>query len=166
MLRSMPSAIVMADAELRILETNEAFVKMFAPDLIEIFKDRPEGLAGGSLDRVVPFVDLFKRTLNSGKDIHKERYAVGDNLYDIAVFEVEKNKIVGAVITNVTKTEMKREQIAQKAQEVIEKNIATVQNIACLLGEHMVDTELLLSQIAQGYDEKLQSNDEHSGNGE
>ena len=82
------------------------------------------------------------------------------------VFEVEKNKIVGAVITNVTKTEMKREQIAQKAQEVIEKNIATVQNIACLLGEHMVDTELLLSQIAQGYDEKLQSNDEHSGNGE
>ena len=48
---------------------------------------------------------------------------------------------------------MKREQIAKKAHEVIEKNIATVQNIACLLGEHMVDTELLLSQIAQGYED-------------
>lgn len=159
MLRSMPSAIVMADAELRIIETNEAFVRMFAPDLLEIFKDRPEGLAGGALDRVVPFTDFFKRTLNSGKDIHKERYSVGKNLYDIAVFEVERNKIVGAVITDVTKTEMKREQIARKAHEVIEKNIATVQNIACLLGEHMVDTELLLSQIAQGYEETVEENE-------
>lgn len=160
MLRSMPSAIVMADSNLNIIETNEAFVRMFAPDLLEIFKDRPEGLAGGALDRVVPFTDLFKRTLKSGKDIHKERYAVDKNLYDIAVFEIERNKIVGAVITDVTKTEMKREQIARKAHEVIEKNIATVQNIACLLGEHMVDTELLLSQIAQGYEEKPEDDEQ------
>ena len=165
MLRSMPSAIVMADADLKIIETNEAFVRMFAPDLMEIFKDRPEGLAGGALDRVVPFVDLFKRTLNSGKDIHKERYPIGKNLFDIAVFEIERNKIVGAVITDVTQTEMKREQIARKAHEVIEKNIATVQNIACLLGEHMVDTELLLSQIAQGYEETSENNEENSENG-
>lgn len=166
MLRSMPSAIVMADADLRIIETNEAFVRMFAPDLLEIFKDRPEGLAGGALDRVIPFVDLFKRTLNSGKDIHKERYPVDKHLYDIAVFEIERNKIVGAVITDVTKTEMKREQIAKKAHEVIEKNIATVQNIACLLGEHMVDTELLLSQIAQGYEETGDTEENPSADGE
>lgn len=166
MLRSMPSAIVMASADLKIMETNEAFVRMFAPDLLDIFKDRPEGLAGGALDRVVPFVDLFKRTLNSGKDIHKERYPIGNNLYDITVFEIDKNKIVGAVITDVTKTELRREQIAQKAHEVIEKNIATVQNIACLLGEHMVDTELLLSQIAQGYEEHLDSYDENTTTGE
>lgn len=160
MLRSMPSAIVMADHNLNILETNEAFVRMFAPDLLELFNGRPEGLAGGALDRVVPFVDLFKRTLKSGKDIHKERYAIDKNLYDIAIFEIERNKIVGAVITDVTKTEMKREQIAKKAHEVIEKNIATVQNIACLLGEHMVDTELLLSQIAQGYEEHAEDSQE------
>ena len=47
---------------------------------------------------------------------------------------------------------MRRDQIAKKAQEVIEKNISIVQNIACLLGEHMVDTELLLSAIAEGFD--------------
>lgn len=29
-----------------------------------------------------------------------------------------------------------------------------MQNIACLLGEHMVETELLLNSIAQGYDAK------------
>lgn len=159
MLRTMPSAIVMADKDLNIIETNEAFVKMFAPELLEIFKDKPDGLQGGALDRVVPFVDLFKRTLKSGKDVHKERYAIDKNLFDISVFEIERNKIVGAVITDVTKVEMKREQIAKKAHKVIEKNIATVQNIACLLGEHMVDTELLLSQIAQGYEENGDEDD-------
>ena len=66
----------------------------------------------------------------------------------------------------MTKTELRREQIAQKAHEVIEKNIATVQNIACLLGEHMVDTELLLSQIAQGYEEHLVNYDENTTTGE
>ena len=57
-------------------------------------------------------------------------------------------------------------QIVQKAHEVIEKNIATVQNIACLLGEHMVDTELLLSQIAQGYEEHLVNYNENTSTGE
>ena len=153
MLRCMPSAIVMTDANLNIIEANEAFVKMFASDLYEIFKSRPEGLSGSALDRIIPFANLFTHTLKTGKDIHKERYPVDGKLYDITIFGIEPNKIAGAVITDVTKSEMKREQIAKKAHEVIAKNVATVQNIACLLGEHMVDTELLLSQIAEGYEE-------------
>jgi hypothetical protein len=34
------------------------------------------------------------------------------------------------------------------------KNITIVQNIACLLGEHMVETEMLLSSIARDFDDK------------
>ena len=41
--------------------------------------------------------------------------------------------------------------MAKKAREVINKNIETVQNIASLLGEHMVDVETLLSSIAEDY---------------
>ena len=51
-----------------------------------------------------------------------------------------------------TKSEIDRSKIAKKAREVITKNIATVQEIAGLLGEHMVQTELLLSSIAEGFD--------------
>jgi len=50
---------------------------------------------------------------------------------------------------------MDRTKIAQKAREVITKNIATVQEIAGLLGEHMVETELLLNSIAEGFDPTL-----------
>ena len=41
--------------------------------------------------------------------------------------------------------------IVKKAREVIEKNMITVQDIACKLGEHMADTEILLRSIADDY---------------
>lgn len=152
MLRCMPSAIVMVDKDLRIVESNEAFMKMFCSDMYDIFSDRPEGLNGACIDRIVDFSDIFKETLKTERDIHKEHYAVKNKLYDISAFSIEKNELAGAIITDVTQSEMGREKIAQKAHEVINKNIAIVQEIACLLGEHMVETELLLSTIAQDYD--------------
>lgn len=152
MLRCMPSAIVMVDNELNIIEANDAFMKMFCGELYDVFASRQDGLVGAAVERLVPFVEIFRSSLKTGLDIHKERYPVKDNLYDITAFTIEPNQIVGAVITDVTQTEMRRDQIAKRAQAVISKNIAIVQDIACKLGEHMVDTELLLSSIADGYD--------------
>ncbi len=152
MLRCMPSAIVMVDKDLKIVESNEAFMKMFCSDMYDIFSERPEGLNGACIDRIVDFADIFKETLKTAKDIHKEHYPVKNRLYDISAFSIEKNELAGAIITDVTQSELGREKIAQKAHEVINKNIAIVQEIACLLGEHMVETELLLSTIAQDYE--------------
>ena len=67
---------------------------------------------------------------------------VADNTYSI-------------VISDVTKSEIDRSKIAKKAREVITKNIATVQEIASLLGEHMVETEMLLNSIAEGFDTNI-----------
>lgn len=152
MLRCMPSAMVMVDNQLNILEANDAFMRMFTGDLYPVFANRQDGMFGAAIDRIVPFSEIFKTALKTEKDINKERYSVEDKLYNITAFTIEPNQIVGAIITDVTQTEMRRDQIAKKAHEVIEKNISIVQNIACLLGEHMVDTELLLSSIAEGFD--------------
>lgn len=154
MLRCMPSATVMVDNELKIIEANDAFMKMFCEDMYEVFSSRQDGLVGASIDRIIDFSEIFKTALKSGKDIHKERFPVKGKLLDIVAFTIEKDEIVGAIITDVTQSETNREKIAQKAQEVISKNITIVQDIACLLGEHMVETELLLSSIANDYDEK------------
>ena len=62
--------------------------------------------------------------------------------------------VVGAILFDVTQTEFTREQIADQARKVIEKNLATVQDIACKLGEHMAETEILLRSIAENYAEK------------
>ena len=151
MLRCMPSAMVMIDNKYTILESNDSFMKMFCGDMYEIFRERPEGVNGADIDRMVPFADLLKTALTTGKDVHKEHYACGNKLYDINVFIIEENEIVGAIITDVTQSELNREKIAEKAKQVISKNIAKVQEIAILLGEHMVETELLLSTIADDY---------------
>lgn len=154
LVRCMPAAVVMVDSNLNILEANDSFMKMFTGDMYEIFKARPDGMTGAAIDRILSFSELFKTCLKLGKDLHKERYAVKERLYDISIFTIEENEIVGAVITDVTQSETNREKIAQKAHEVISKNISIVQEIACLLGEHMVETETLLSSIANDYEDK------------
>ena len=153
MLRCMPSAIVMVDNDLKVVESNEAFMRMFCGEMYDVFAERPEGINGACIDRIVDFADLFRLTLKTSNDIHKERYPVKNRLYDITTFSIEKGELVGAIITDVTQTELGREKIAHRAQEVISKNVAIVQDIARLLGEHMVETELLLSSIAQDYDD-------------
>lgn len=152
MLRAMPSAIVMVDKDLKILEANDAFMKMFCGDMYDVFVDRKDGLTGAALDRIISFSEIFGNVFKRGEDIHKEHYPIKHKLYDINIFTIEKDEIIGAVITDVTKSETDREKIAHRAREVISKNIATVQNIACLLGEHMVETELLLNSIAEDYE--------------
>ncbi len=154
MLRCMPAAIVMVDNNMNILEANDNFMRMFTGDMYEIFKARPDGLTGAAIDRIVEFADIFRTILKTGKGLHKEHYAVGDKLYDINAFTIEPNEIVGAIITDVTQSETNREKISEKAKEVISKNISIVQEIACLLGEHMVETETLLNSIANDYDDK------------
>lgn len=154
MVRCMPSAIVMVDNNMNILEANDSFMRMFTGDMYEVFNSRPDGLTGASIERIVDFSDIFKTILKTGKDLHKERYRVKNKLYDISAFTIEENEIVGAVITDVTSTETNRDRISQKAHEVISKNISIVQEIACLLGEHMVETETLLSSIAEDFDDK------------
>jgi iron only hydrogenase large subunit-like protein len=156
MLRCMPSAVVIVDSNLEIVEANDSFEHMFlSEEMYEIFASRQDGLTGASIDRIVTFPELFKSALDTGKDIHQEHYAIEDKVYDISIFTIEDNELIGAVISDVTKSEIDRSKIAQKAREVIKKNITTVQEIASLLGEHMVETELLLSSIAEGYDPNL-----------
>ena len=155
MLRCMPSAVVIVDSNMEIVEANDSFEQMFLGEMYEIFASRQDGLTGAALDRIVPFSELFKSALDTGNDIHQEHYTIKDKVYDISIFTIEDNELIGAVISDVTKSEIDRSKIAKKAREVITKNIATVQEIASLLGEHMVETEMLLNSIAEGYDSNI-----------
>ncbi|MBQ4115195.1 4Fe-4S binding protein [bacterium] len=155
MLRCMPSAVVIVDSNMEIVEANDSFEQMFLGDMYEIFASRQDGLTGASLERIVPFSELFKSALDTGNDIHQEHFVIKDKVYDISIFTIEDNELIGAVISDVTKSEIDRSKIAKKAREVITKNIATVQEIASLLGEHMVETELLLNSIAEGFDSNI-----------
>lgn len=151
LIKYIPAGVVIVDRKLNIIECNRHFAELFDESTVLAFEARP-GLCGVDLKPIVPFIELFEACLNTANDINRENYLMGDRILDIDIFTVEPQQIVGAVIQDVTQAELHREQIANKAREVIQKNITTVQRIANYLGEHMAETEILLREVASGYE--------------
>lgn len=152
LLRCMPSGVVIVDETLHVIECNENFARTAGTETLLGYEAKP-GLAGVDLRKVLPFADLFEQVNRSGKKFHSDAWRDEDRLLNITIFPIENGKTVGGIILDVTQTENRRELIARKAREVIDKNMITVQDIACKLGEHMADTEILLRSIAEDYAE-------------
>ena len=72
----------------------------------------------------------------------------------MSVFSITQGESAGAVIQDVSRNEMQREQVAAKAREVIRQNVRTVQEVARLFGEHIAETEIMLNEIAGTYESK------------
>lgn len=148
--RCIPSGVFIVGTDLRIVESNDAFAGIFRDECRQLREKNP-GMAGEDIEKLMPCGNLLRAALRTGEEIRRERLKVGDKLFDIIIFTIEKHKTVGAIVEDVTLNEMRRDQIARRAREVIKRNITTVQEIACRLGEHMADTEILLNSIAEGY---------------
>ena len=154
MFKYIPSAMIMLDKNFDIIEANEAYIRMFAGDKAKTYLSHPEQIVGKYGGDILELNAMFKKVLKSGCDIRKERYWYQGKFYALYIFCVDKGESIGVLITDTTLFQGNREKIAMKAREVITKNISIVQEIACLLGEHMVETETLLSSIADDYEEE------------
>jgi len=157
LLRCMPSGVVIVDDSLQIIECNENFARIAGSDAMLGYVAKP-GLEGADLRKTLPFADLFDQVNRTGHEYHADTLHIEDQLLNVTIFPIENGKTVGGIILDVTQTENRRELIAQKAREVIEKNMITVQDIACKLGEHMADTEILLRSIAEDYSDTPSEN--------
>lgn len=153
MLKSIPSAMVILDKNLNILEANEAFVKMFVKTDKEIYLSDMQKIAGYQINDFFDAQKVFTTAFADNKEIHKENHKYNNKSYDLHIFPIEEGVSIGVTITDITNFNHSHEMVAQKAKEVIDKNIATVQQIACLLGEHMVQTETILNTIANEYNQ-------------
>jgi hypothetical protein len=153
LLRCIPMSVVIVGADMKVIECNENFMHMFDEEMFFIDKVSP-GLEGACLKKLVPFADLFETVLHKGYDINRDALHINNKIYNVTIFTIETNQVAGGVILDVTCTEMHREQIAQRAKQVIRKNLETVQEIAFRLGENMADTEILLRSLAYGFSSK------------
>ena len=150
LLRCMPSGVVIVDDSLHVIECNENFARTAGSDTLLGYVAKP-GLEGADLRKILPFAHLFEQVNRTGREYHTDTLRIEDQLLNVTIFPIENGKTIGGILLDVTQTENRRELIAQKAREVIEKNMTTVQDIACMLGEHMADTEILLRSIADDY---------------
>ncbi len=150
LLRCIPGGVVIVDAELKIVECNEYFANMFDAGTAYAYEARP-GLKGALIEKIVPLAKFIHSVLDSGEDVTREFYRVGKRLLNVTVFSIEPEQVAGLIIMDVTGAEIRRKQIAERARKVIDKNLTAVQEIACLLGEHVADTEILLRSIADDF---------------
>jgi PAS domain-containing protein len=146
LLQKMPSAVVIVDEDLKIIECNANFVHLFADD-VEQSKD----LEGAALDAVIPFSYLFRRVLDSDEDIvgHDIRYQ--RSILNTSIFTIEPHSVMCGIFQDITKPIFQKEQIIGRAREVIQKNLKTVQQIAFLLGENAADSEIILNSIVRSF---------------
>jgi iron only hydrogenase large subunit-like protein len=163
LLQKMPSAVVIVNDTLRIIEFNSAFAAMFA-------KDQPAGnvsavsLEGVALAEVMPFASLFHGVLKSGEDILDRDLRFQNTILHATIFSIEKNNLVGGILQDITKPAVRKEQVIRKAREVIQKQLATTQQIAYLLGENAAEAEITLNSIIDSFsppklEEPKESND-------
>lgn len=157
LLHLIPSAIVLVDQDLCVVDCNRQFAELFGKDLLETY-DLCPGLKGAILKQILPFHNLFNQVLESNHPLQLEAFREEDRIYKINIFPIDPGQVVGAVINDITAHEMPREMIAKRAREVIHKNLNTVQEIACKLGENMADTEILLRSLAEGFAPAEQDN--------
>lgn len=169
LIQKMPSAVVIADQGLNIVECNAAFVKLFGPqgngngggaadaagDAVASAggASTPASLEGRNLAEVIPapFQKLFAGVLRSGEDMVDRDIRFRDTVLHLSIFSIEKHVLAGAIIQDITKPAVQKEQVIRKARAVIQQNLATVQKIAYLLGENAAESEITLNSIIESF---------------
>jgi hypothetical protein len=95
----------------------------------------------------VPFAIRFQHVLAAGGESPACELRAAGRVLSVSVFAVEADRLVGGIIQDITEPAAEREATIARAKAVIEKNLATVSQIAYLLGENAAETEDILTRI-------------------
>ena len=154
MLKKLPSAVVIVDKKMKILQSNQSFIDLLGDDALEINEIIP-GLVGADIKSLLPYNihNLFSYVIQNNDDILNRDIHYKESLLNISVFTIKKNSVVGAVIRDLYAPEVRKEEVLKRVTDVIDKNLAMVQKIGFLLGEGASETEQMLNSIIQAYKE-------------
>ena len=160
MLHKLPSMVVICDQNLKILQTNNSFIEMLGEEAQEINEVVP-GLAGADLKTLLPynFYNLFTYVLSHNESITNRDLQHEGKMLNVSVFVIEKDKIVGAVIRDMSAPEVQKEEVVKRLTEAIDKNLSLVQQIGFIMGEGAAETERMLNSIIESYELKKELGD-------
>ena len=103
------------------------------------------------LSEVMPYASLFHSVLKSGQDILDRDLRYQGTILHATIFTIEKHCVVGGILQDITEPAVRKEQVIKKAQEVIQRSLATTQEIARLLGENAAESEITLNSIIDSF---------------
>lgn len=152
MLQKLIAGVVIVDDKMKIIESNKSFINILGDDAQMINEIIP-GLVGADLKTLLPFniYNLFSYVLSNNENITERDVYFGDRLFNVSIFTIRANKIVGAIVRDLSTPEVRKEEVIKRVNEVIETNLDLVQKIAFLLGESASKTEKMLNSIIESY---------------
>jgi Na+-translocating ferredoxin:NAD+ oxidoreductase RNF subunit RnfB len=152
MLQKLPSAIVIVDENLKVIESNQSFINILGEDAADINEIIP-GLVGADLKTLLPFqfYKLFSGVISNNENLVNRDVHLGEKLLNVSVFSIKKGKIAGAVLRDMYLPEVRKEEVINRVTEVIDENLDLVQKIAFLLGEGAAKTERMLNSIIESH---------------
>lgn len=161
LLRTIPNAVVIVDSDMNIADCNINFLKIFGDMDEAILDDSTLSLVSGlPLERFVPFHEKFRDEMYATKR-GQYRLHYKDKFLRVTFFLVEKNRLLGAMFEDITSPTVRRETVVKKAEDVIQKSLETVQQIASLLGENAAETEIMLNSLIDAF--SVSSGDNNDG---
>jgi hypothetical protein len=161
LIKSMPSGVVIADDSLSVIECNLNFARLFIEQADTMFNARP-GLEGANLSKILPanICSIFLNVIRTGNDFFEKDIRVANKFYHCSIFLIEKGHVAGGIFQDITSPMMRKKHVIEKAENVINRNLQTVQTIAALLGENAASTEVLLNSIIESFNASEMKEDE------
>ena len=152
MMHKIRAGIIIIDSEFKVIDSNEAFAKLFGTEIEELYETIP-GLHGADLKELVPDVifKMFTTTMISGENAIERDLRIQNKLLHVSVITIYKHRVVGALLRDMSAPSLVREEIISRAQRVNRQNLETVQKIAFLLGDNASMTEEMLNSIIESY---------------
>lgn len=152
MLHKIGAGIVIVNKNFKIIDSNESFAELMGDETRELYETIP-GLRGADITELVPEVisKMVSSIMVTGENNLERDVKYHNKLLHVSVITIYKQKVVGAVIRDMSAPMLVRDEIISRARKVNRQNIETVQKIAFLLGENAAQTEEMLNSIIQSY---------------
>ncbi len=142
-----PNAILAVDMDLKVQQINKA--------ACDIFGLEAEDIVGQPVSRILDEFDFVDMISNQKTKSEKYTYLAEYNLYLEQSFFYDINSgIIICIMKNITKEKQKRNQLmrvktqaASMADDIVEKQLRIVHEIASLLGESAAETKLAIAEL-------------------
>ncbi|MFB3892345.1 MAG: PAS domain-containing protein [Phycisphaerae bacterium] len=152
-LRNTPNGVLMVGRDTRIRFENPSFRRMF--------HCQGETVIGRPAAEIL-HSSCFERAIAAGGHLMvKETIPQHDLTFRAGLFPLEGEDLFCGIFIDITEEEHAREQLRivraqtlQRAQEVIERQMQTAQEIARLLGETTAETKVLLVKLMSLFQEE------------
>lgn len=152
MLHKISAGIVIIDSNYKVVDSNQSFARLMGEETEDLYETIP-GLKGAAVQVLVPDIifKMLSSVMLSGEDNLERDLKFQNKLIHISVVTLYKNKVVGAVIRDMSAPKLVRDEIISRANRINKQNIEMVQKIAFLLGENAAEIEELLNSIIESY---------------